>query len=246
VNRKLKIILVLSLLGNLGIVYVGYKAYMYRSHINYWLKRYNHAVATFSGRETHEAADDTLGPPSPGVRRLVFLGTQVTSNWDVARYFPDYETVNRGVDSQWVAGYLLRFRQDVIDLSPFAVVIEISSYNFRPNMTVTEIEDYAASMADLAVANGIVPIFATVIPPTSDYSVYELSDYHVRDTAAVFSAWLQSYTAQKGLPLADFRAAVVDADGYLRPDYAVTQVDLNDRGYDAISEALKQALEQTR
>jgi len=243
-NKKLKYVLVLSLLGNLAIGYIGYKAYTYRTHINYWLERYDHAIAEFSGREEHRAANDALGVPSPDVKRLVFFGTQVISNWDVGKYFPDFETINRGVDSQRVAGYLLRFRPDAIDLSPTAVVIEISSYNFRPNVTTTEIRDYVVSMVELAVANNIVPILCTIIPPTSDFTVYEHPDYHVRDTVAAFSAWLAAYTGEHELPLADFRGAVTGADGYLRPELATTQVDLNGRGYDAIAEALRYALDR--
>lgn len=245
-NRKAKTVLVLSLLANLAIFYIGYKAYMYRSNINYWLDRYEHAIAEFSGREVHENANATLNSPDPAVRRIVFFGTQVTSNWDLNKYFPDFETVNRGVDSQWVAGYLLRFRPDVIDISPQAVVIEISSYNFRPNVTTTEIKDYVKSLVEIALTNKIVPVLTTTIPPTSDFSVYEHPMYKVKDTVAAFSEWLSAYTTESQLPLVDFRYLVADSNGYLRREYASTQVDLNDQGYDAISTAVRSAIESIK
>jgi len=240
---RLKMLLVVSLLANLAIVYVGYKAWTYRSNINYWLNRYNHAVAEFSKRDVHADSNADLSNPNQDKKRVVFFGTQVTSNWPIEELFPSYETIDRGADSQWVAGYLLRFRSDVIELEPAAVVIEISSYNFRPNQSSQEIREYTMSMIDLAVANGIVPIPATIIPPTQDYSVYELPDFAVKDTVLAFSAWLTDYAQQRNLEVADFRAAVADETGFLRADYAVGQVDLNRAGYEAISVDVGRILE---
>jgi len=243
-----RLILIVSLIGNLTIIYVGYKSWEYRSNINYWLNKYLYVVDEFSGRSAYESANvavksDTLVPG-----RVVFFGSQVMAEWPLVDYFPGYETINRGVTGQRVAGFLLRFRPDVAELGPEYVVIEVSSYNFRPNTRPREIFDYVISLAEIARCYGIEPILTTCIPPRDDFEVDEHEDYFVRDTAALYSRWLTEYAREHQILIADWRSAVADSAGYLRRDLARTKVDLNPEGYQVITarviEALKNA--QTR
>ena len=245
-TRQWRFVLIISLIGNLTIAYVGYKTYEYRSHINYWLDKYLYVVDEFSERDQYVAANVTLQSDTTVAGRVVFFGTQVTLNWPLDQYFPGYETINRGVDGQRAAGFLLRFRPDVIALHPQAVVIEVSSYNFRPNTTAREMLDYVASMAELARCNGIEPILTTVIPPRAEYEVYEHPEYHVADTAAMYSGWLKDYAAAHGFPVVDWAKAVEDDKGFLRHDLSFDLVDLNDSGYAAISAATNAVLAEIK
>lgn len=241
-SKLFKTVLILSLLGNLTIAFVAYKALSYRAYINVYLDKYTNVVREFSQREVFHQANEALVSDTTVPGRLVFFGTQVTDHWDLNSYFGDYETINRGISAQRVAGFILRFRPDVIELKPEAVIVEISSYNFRPNATIDEIFDYAVSMADLARYHGITPILTTVIPPTSDYVVEEHKDYIVKDSVAVYSAMIRRYAKEQGLPLADFNAVVSNNKGFLIRDLASSQVDLNEAGYKAISQAVSTCL----
>ncbi|MFH1373867.1 MAG: GDSL-type esterase/lipase family protein [bacterium] len=154
-------------------------------------------------------------------------------------YFPRYRTVNRGLSEQRLAGYLLRFRPDVIDLKPRAVVIEFSSYNFRPENTLAENKDYLVSLAELARANGIEPILTTVLPVRNEL-YYE--GYSVQDSLVVFNRWLTAFCRDHDYRLVDFNTIVADADGFLRAELSTGHIELNHRGYDAISEATRTTL----
>jgi lysophospholipase L1-like esterase len=243
VTRGWKITLTLSLVLNLAIVYVAYKALEYRAHINEFRDKYLNVVNEFSGREIHlesnlELRSDTVVPC-----RVVFLGTQVTQNWDLAEYFPDYNAINRAISGQRMAGFLLRFRSDVISLGPEAVVIELSSYHFRPNLAVEEIEEYTTAMADLAASNNIVPLLTTVVPPIDDFEIEDHPDYRLIDSVAAFNRWLRKYCEQEGLTCADLASAVTDDRGYLKREFSVSPVDLNEAGYDRIAGAVRAALD---
>src|SRR5579885_2869665 len=67
----------------------------------------------------------TLGMPAPGEKRVVFMGNSITEGW--FKMDPDFfkgkPYVGRGISGQTTPQMLVRFRQDVIDLKPFAVVI---------------------------------------------------------------------------------------------------------------------------
>jgi len=240
---KWRVILIVSLLANLAIFYVGYKALEYRGHINHFLEKYTEVVDEFSQRTVYDSANASLRSDTIVPNRVVFIGTQVTEHWRLAEAFSTYEAINRGVSGQRVAGLLLRFRPDVVELKPEAVVIEVSSYNFRPNASVEEIGEYVASMAELARANGIKPILTTVIPPTADFDVLEHPEYKVKDSVAVHNRWLTEYAASGGFDLADLAATVSDAEGFLGPRFASSRVDLNEAGYANVSEVVLRLLD---
>ncbi|MFH1373868.1 MAG: hypothetical protein ABII79_08745 [bacterium] len=72
-KRKYKIVLIVSLIGNLFVVYVAYKALEYRSHINHFLDKYTNVVAEFSGRDRYAADNTLLAADSLVADRIVFL-----------------------------------------------------------------------------------------------------------------------------------------------------------------------------
>ena len=240
-----RFILLVSLIGNLTIVYVGYKAWSYRSSINEWLDKYLYVVDEFSGRDRYELDNAALASDTTVPCRIVFFGSQVMEEWPLAGYFSGYETINRGVTGQRVSGFLLRFRPDVAQLRPQYVVIEVSSYNFRPNTDPRENLDYVKMLAEMARCHGIEPILTTCIPPRDDYEVDEHEDYKVKDTVAEYSRELMAFAVKNGFRVADWRGAVADQNGYLRHDLARTKVDLNPAGYQAVAVAIRQALEST-
>jgi lysophospholipase L1-like esterase len=100
---------------------------------------------------------------------VVFLGNSITEGW--AKTMPDFFTKNnylgRGISGQTSTQLLLRFRQDVIDLKPKKVLINIGTNDVAENsgpydqaFTVGNIE----SMIQLAKQNKIMPIIASVLP----------------------------------------------------------------------------------
>ncbi len=241
-EKKWKNILILSLIGNLFIIYVAYKALDYRRHVNYFLDKYTNVVDDFSGRETYEADNMRLmGRPVPS-NRVVFIGSQITHGWDLRKYFSNYDAINRGIVGQRLAGYLLRFRSDVIDLKPAAVVIEFSSYNFRPENKLADLEDFIQSLADMARANGIIPILTTVVPVGKDFESEIEVPYSVQDSLNLYNRRLVSYCRDKNIALADFAGAVTDSGGYLAKEYAAGQILLNPAGYERITRATETIL----
>src|SRR5204862_3065829 len=106
----------------------------------------------------------------PPGRIVVFFGDSITDNWSKAGYggfFPSRPYVNRGIGGQTTAQMLLRFRPDVIDLQPDAVVILAGTNDIAGNagpVSLEEIEGNYASLAELANAHHIKVIFSSVLP----------------------------------------------------------------------------------
>ncbi|MBD3258361.1 hypothetical protein GF377_07995 [candidate division GN15 bacterium] len=238
-----RIILIASLVLNLAIIYVGYKALEYREHINEFRDLYYDVVEEFSQRAVYADANQALQSDTTVPGRAVFFGTQVIEKWNLETAFPDIEPVNRGIDGQRVAGFLLRFRPDVIELRPEAVVIEVSSYNLRSNTRITEAQDFVASLAELALYHNIEPILTTMIAPVEGFEVFEDPGYVVKDSVAVYNRWLRAFAADGGYILADWHSALSDSAGYLAAEYAASRVDPNQLGYRRMADEIKRALE---
>jgi len=238
-------ILIGSLIVNLAIFYVAYKALEYRGHINYFLDKYTNVVNEISGRNYFEKDNQILlNQPNNG-NRVVLFGTQVTNNWNISDKLLSFEFINRGLPHQRLAGLLLRFKPDVIELEPKFVIIEVSSYNLRPQHTIKETEDYVSQMADLAIYHNITPILTTMIPLTEKslnaMDLYEdIGDYPVIDSLQFYNEWLRNYCTDNQILLIDFNKILSDSPGYLKHNLASGPIDLNKAGYDLINkETLK-------
>jgi lysophospholipase L1-like esterase len=241
-NRLLRIVLILSLLGNLSIFYVAYKALDYRDHVNFFLDKYLRANDQLAGRPEFLEENRALASDALVSNRVVFFGTQMTRWWKLATSFPEYEAINRGISGQRVAGYLLRFRSDVIELRPAAVVVELSSYNFRPENSIEEIQEYVASLIDLARANQIAPVLLNIMPIGEDFDAEIEVPYNVMDSLRQFNTWLRAYCDSNSIAMVDAYGALVNSEGFLDPDLAHGQINVKKEGYARITELTRQAL----
>src|SRR5450631_4030113 len=79
----------------------------------------------WAGLDRYRAADDSLAAlPNQG-NRVVFMGNSITDFWinNDSAYFISNNYIDRGYSGQTSPQMLLRFRADVIDLKPAAVVL---------------------------------------------------------------------------------------------------------------------------
>lgn len=238
----LKTVLIISLALNAIGVFVAFRAIGYRRNVNYYLDKYTNLVSEFSGRSGYEAENKMLVSEVQVQNRLVFMGSQITENWDLDHYFDEFEAINRGISGQRLAGYLLRFMPDVIELKPKAAIIEFSSYNFRPQNSLDELKDYIVSIAALARHNEIEPVLTTVIPVRQELGM--VASYSVSDSLAKFNSWLVEYCRKNEYHLVDFSEALSNDRGFLAEEFSIDNTHLTEAGYDQISWAMLRILER--
>src|SRR5262249_9467187 len=119
--------------------------------------------------ERYAEANRKLGAPVPKNPRVVFMGDSITDFWRLNEYFPDRDFVNRGISGQITGQMLGRFKSDILDLHPDAVLILAGTNDLARQISLVAIENNYLMMADLASAYKIKVIFASVLP---------VSDYH--------------------------------------------------------------------
>ena len=193
-----------------------------------------HLLADWPQLERYRADNRRLGAPKPGEQRVVFYGDSITDAWGRApgtTFFPGKPFVNRGISGQTTAQMVVRFRQDVIDLHPAAVVILAGTNDIAGNTglaTLPMIEDNFRSMTELAEAHGIRVILASVLP-TTDYPWHPGLEPAGRIRA--LNAWLKSYAAAHGAVYLDYYDALVNAQGGMDDKLAADGVHPTPAGY---------------
>jgi lysophospholipase L1-like esterase len=224
-------VFVLSIVLNLVLVpYAGFR--LYKDRLNNDIFRLN----------AYAWANSKLNAPGSDENRVVFIGNSVTENWVHLRYrfFVDNNYVCRGKGGQTSSLLLLRFRHDVIELQPKAVVISAGINDiaektgvYDPAFTMNNIK----SMAELAEINGIKVILASLLPckgygwePVTDVSrkIDDLNEH------------IKAYAAEKGYYYLDYNTYMRDSENGMTAAYSLDGLHPNEEGYKEIMEPLVQ------
>jgi len=191
-------------------------------------------------------ANASLKPPASGENRVVFFGDSITDMWSLEDYFPGKPYLNRGIGGQTTPQMLVRFRQDVIDLHPRAVVILVGTNDIAGNtgpMRLEDIEANYASLAELARANHIAVVFSSVLP-VHNYTPKSQDFFAQRPPEKVLALnrWLGDYCAANGLVYLDYFTALVDDKGLLKRDLAEDGLHPNVAGYKVMAPLAEAAI----
>ena len=197
----------------------------------------------------YRADNAALAPATEGAQRVVFYGDSITDSWgrraDTGEFFPGKPYVNRGISGQTTPQMVVRFRQDVIDLHPAAVVILAGTNDIAGNtgpMTPKMTEDNFRSMIDLAKANGIRVIVASILPA---------ADYPWKTGLApapkikILNDWLKGYCVVHSVTYLDYYSSMVGQDGGMKPGISFDGVHPNAQGYAIMAPLAQAAIDKT-
>lgn len=203
----------------------------------------------WAGLSRYGAANDSLGAPAAGERRVVFYGNSITDSW--ARHFPAMfpgkPYVGRGISGQTTPQMLVRFHQDVVALKPAVVVILAGTNDIAGNTgpsTQTMIEDNLSAMTEIAKAHGIRVVLSSVLPV---YDYPWKPGLEPAPKIIALNVWMKQFASEAGATYLDYHGAMVDARGGLPASLSGDGVHPNEAGYrmmallaeEAIAEALR-------
>lgn len=198
-------------------------------------------------------ADVSLQPPARNESRVVFLGDSITDGWKLAEYFPGKPYVNRGISGQTTPQMLIRFRPDVINLHPKVVLLLAGTNDIAGNtgpMTLEQIEENYASMADLAKQHGIRFVFASVTPVHDKGARGPQTSRRSPEQIKELNSWLKKYCADNKLVYLDYYSHMLGDDGMLRTELSNDGLHPNAEGYKIMAplaeQAIAQALKKTK
>lgn len=208
----------------------------------------------------YDKDNQAVAPPGKNEQRVVFMGDSITDSWDNPAnggFFPGKPYVNRGISGQTTPQMLIRFRRDVIELKPRVVVILAGTNDIAGNTgptTLEAIQDNLKSMAELASANRIRVVFASVMP---------VSDYEIRDAKPLvqtvrrppekiiaLNKWMEEFARTNHHTYLNYFSAMVDDKGFLKDELSNDGLHPNAQGYAVMvplaEAAIKASLKRSR
>ncbi len=203
----------------------------------------------------YREANSVLAAPAKDEVRVVFMGDSITDMWaqpQFGGFFPGAPYVDRGISGQTTPQMLIRFRPDVIALQPRVVLILAGTNDIAGNtgpMTLEEIEENLASMSDLAHANGIRVVFASVLP-VHDYGLSDGRPIVVTagrppEKILALNAWIESYASKHGDTYLDYFSAMVDSHGFLKKELSHDGLHPNKAGYEVMAPLAEKAIAES-
>lgn len=192
-------------------------------------------------------ANSKLEAPKFDENRVVFIGNSITENWVHLRYnfFVSNNYVCRGIGGQTSPLLLLRFRQDVINLKPKAVVINAGINDIAENTGVYDpvfTMDNIKSMAQLAHANGIKVILSSVLP-ASGYGWKG----HIKNIPQKIDALnndIRAYAEANNFVYVNYNTPLRDENGGMQAQYTFDALHPNEEAYKIMEALVQQAINE--
>ena len=183
-----------------------------------------------------------------GKATVVFMGNSITDGWD--HYRPEFFKENpgfvcRGIGGQVTAQMLARFRADVINLKPEKVVILAGTNDIAMNQGYVALEhiyENIISMAELAIANGIKPYIASILPGDTYSWSWELDRDRIVKSIKTVNDMLRAYCEKNGLVYVDYFAVMNDGNNALKKEYQQDAIHPNKAGYLVMEKVVLEAL----
>lgn len=231
------------LLACLPLVAVAGRAQVVAPAVQQQIAAMRAKLADWPQLEHYRAANAALPPAAAGEQRVVFFGASVAEYWGTrgGAFFPGKPYINRGIGGQTSEQMVVRFRQDVIDLHPAAVVFLESTNDISQNLEPQVSQDDWQSIAELAKVNGIQMIL-TSITPSSHFPWNP--GLHPAETIRARNAWLKDYAASHSLTYVDFFPALANAEGGMKSELTVDGVHPNKLGYAAMAPLVQAGIDQ--
>lgn len=189
-----------------------------------------------------------LPRPDKKNKRVVFMGNSITEGWVNTHrsFFTDNGYIGRGIGGQTSYQFLLRYREDVINLSPALVVINAGTNDVAEN-TGPYNEDYTfgniVSMVELARANKIKVILTSTLPAAAFGWNPSIKDG--AEKIASLNARIENYAKEHKIPFVDYYQAMVVGDNRaLNPAYTRDGVHPTAEGYTIMEKLIKKAIDK--
>jgi lysophospholipase L1-like esterase len=213
------------------------------------LRGVNELINDYGNLRRYAAENRKIGAPAAGEDRVVFMGDSITDAWGRGNYatsapfFPGKPYINRGISGQTTAQMLLRFYPDVVAHHPKAVVFLAGTNDIAGNLgpvSMESIENNLAAMADIARANGIKVVMASVMP---------VCDYHRPQTAQrppekikELNAWIRATAEKNAYVYVDYYTPMLDDKGFLKAEITGDGLHPNAAGYQIMAPLAEQAI----
>ncbi len=159
---------------------------------------------------------------------VAFLGDSLTDGYDLARYYPQYTTANRGIGGETTHGLEKRMQLSLYDLKPKVAVILIGGNNLD-----TMFENYENMLIDLRdKLPGTKIVLCSLTAMGQSWA-------RKNQLAAYNNVIIKKLAAKYGFTFVDLYTPLFDeASGEIHADYTTDGAHLTPQGYEVLTDVL--------
>lgn len=98
--------------------------------------------------------------------KIVFAGDSIIGGWKLEKDFPGKPVANRGIGGDVTRGLLFRLQEDILDLKPKAIVLEIGSNDITADASIADVvSNYNTILETIAKASPDTPVVVMAMTP---------------------------------------------------------------------------------
>ena len=169
---------------------------------------------------------------------IVFLGNSITEGFDLAHYFPEYQTVNRGIIADHMDGLIERLDNSALSLEPKQLFLMIG------------INDIGDKRNDAYLKAMFVTLVDTITMSLPETDLYLLSILPTTprwkncppDQIKRINGFLAELALERDLVFVNLYPYFLGDMHYLNPDLTKDGLHPNQSGYDIMAEKIKPLL----
>lgn len=202
----------------------------------------------FANYQRYACENAKLGKPAKGEKRVVFMGNSITEGWvnTHPEFFKKHGYIGRGISGQTSYQFLMRFREDVINLEPKVLVLNYGTNDIAEN-TGPYNEDITygniLTMVELARAHKIKVILTSTLPARNFGWRPSVTD--AMEKIRSLNARVKAYAEENGIQYVDYFTALLAPDkGGMDTKYTPETVHPNGAGYDVMEALIVPAIEK--
>ncbi|MDF3057789.1 MAG: hypothetical protein K0R17_2004 [Rariglobus sp.] len=151
---------------------------------------------------------------------VVFVGDSLVGNWKgplMSTAFPKLKVANRGIGGDVTRGVLFRFKEDVLDLNPRAVVICVGTNDLSTHAEPAVVAQNISLLLDQARDhNPAMPVVVCTVPPRANPKAPLQRANAVTELNTLIRKFPEG---RKNVVVFDLFAALATPEGAPKPEY---------------------------
>ena len=194
----------------------------------------------------YKSQNEKLKSSKSKENRVVFMGNSITELWlnIHPEFFNGKNYINRAISGQTTPQMLIRFRQDVIDLSPRIVVILAGINDIAENTgpsSIEMIENNIISMVELAKSNNIQVILCSVLPAEKFPWSRKINPAEI---VVNLNQKIRDYAKKNNIIYVDYFSEMANKNNGMKEGFANDGIHPNKSGYLIMEPLLEKAINQ--
>lgn len=205
--------------------------------------------AMFTGRQIQQSKADKYAALSDKTPKngVVFLGDSISELYDLDKYYPGKNYINRGISSNESGQVLDRLQTNVINISPDLIILLVGAndigHGIANSVLINNIDMIITQLKNTLPNADIV--IQSIYPTGKKNFIYShmLTNIRPNETIREVNKEIYSLADKHDILYVDMYSVLADPNGNLFDEYSIDGVHLNKNGYAVVTNVLQPIIE---